>query len=348
MHSIKIDRPNFKILTDGVHVIDDICNGIQMALPKNIPKEKINQYLDNVGYCLEGRNKFNWGLFVDMLDKCNGFLFNKTVENFKITTEQKRLGEGGFGIVDKECGPNECIVTKTSKVSIVEINSQIDTAKEIIFSQWLSCDTCQNYFVRNLGCQIPDGKHPIIYMQPMDGDTRSLFFGPKVSTDVNSELILQFFKFLVKAVDKMHDFGIINFDIKEGNVLYKKEFGKYSFALADFGLSNIWGLNEYNVQGTLKYIPGVTFYTKSEYRVDEVFYTKSPKEIYVVDYYAICCVILDFFAKDGYDIQDSELLEFKKIALEIKNVMTNYKKYDFKEVIQFVYNRFHMLKSLCK
>ena len=47
-------------------------------------------------------------------------------------------------------------------------------AKEILITQWLSCNECKNCFVESYGCQLVF-KIPTLFFKKMDGDIMNLF-----------------------------------------------------------------------------------------------------------------------------------------------------------------------------
>lgn len=271
---------------------------------------KIIKYrVENIKNILTNK-EYNWDEFILTMKDLDGCLFDyhPRIIIAESVKEVEPVGNGNYGIVygyhltDKMAHIQSYIAKEFKKIISTEREDiKREIAKEIIFSQWLGCHTCKSFFIESYGCYLNDA-FPVLYFKKMDGDTKKLLCEKTdtnftIKKDIDPDLIQKFNSFIVKAVKRLHHYGIAHRDIKFENILYECEGVNYKFVLSDFGLSQCLRLKDQNYtpdgrrcvvteKNCVPYQPMGTLYFSPK---QKIFKTEKIK---IADYYAVCLIVL--------------------------------------------------------
>lgn len=172
-------------------------------------------------------------------------------------TEQSVLGKGGFGRVFvakptkegarllKTSGKKVPSLVAIKEISIVETES---IATEIHFLSKLSFEHCVQYY----GCIEQPGKHVYLVMEYFKGVSLHVLLATSHPSDY---ILLRLLASVARALDELHQMGIVHRDVKPDNILVDS---KFKVKLIDYGLAcdsfERKGFCETSIVGTRRYL----------------------------------------------------------------------------------------------
>ena len=170
---------------------------------------------------------------------------------YKYIIIKEKIGEGGFGVVKKgvhKLSGNVVAIKIISKITHVrEIRSIKNEVK--IFSFCLHPNIVRMYE------SFESSEYIYIVMEYMKGG--DLYQYIKNNKSINENTASNIIQQITKAIDYMHQCGIIHRDLKLENILLKDSSEiPITVKITDFGLSALISLSQESkeVQGTLQYI----------------------------------------------------------------------------------------------
>ena len=159
---------------------------------------------------------------------------NKTLSNGKYTIKNV-LGEGGFGVTYLAVDSNENVVVIKTLNDAVQMRPDFSQFHQDFMNEALRLAKCNHLHIvkvyeviqeENLWCMVMEygGRN----------DLASLINQNQYLPEKNA---LYFTKQIGRALDYVHDLGILHRDIKPNNILIKNHQGKAQALLIDFGIA---------------------------------------------------------------------------------------------------------------
>ena len=183
----------------------------------------------------------------------NNQIMNDDIFNYKFNYE-KKLGEGRFGKVRLAFHKltNEKVAIKIidkNQIKFKEQRQRIDTEISIL-------KELNHHNISKLYSIIENDERIYLIQEYINGNDLNFFINKKEKPIVREQMICNYFRQIISAVEYLHKLGISHRDIKPENILINR---KNEIKLIDFGLSKTFSKGE-----LLKTPCGSPFYAAPE------------------------------------------------------------------------------------
>ena len=292
----------------------------------------LNPMNENAQYCLENDLRFNFETFLaDCIEKNNNFFSidsttsDTDVNYLEITNTI--IAQGRFGSIFRLEYEEKHYIIKRQDLDTP--NEKIRACREILIHQYLSCTTCDNFFLKLEAFEFiknTEDENYKLYMffEKQTNDLKEL----RYILNVNLELKNQLDQFIINAIDYLHKINIVHYDIKPQNIVYNLIGDVYKFYLIDFGVAKI-STKTISKSGTQGYkFPNLIIELLNQYRREDENVST------LVDYFSAIITILRNYIEI---YQNGAIIKFF-IKPELKSSRYQYLEFDLQMLFESILN----------